>query len=98
MPFYPFRNVATGELREFGMPMLQAPRIGSIVTIGGNRYERLPSLAQIDAGTVRGMFPFASRSLPRKLAGCKHDAKGHPIVRSARHQREIMARLDLEKD
>ena len=99
MPIYPCIDVHSGEEVEVHRPMSAAPRIGQEFPFEGRIVRRVASCHVHEgvAAMVHG-YPYTSNSLPRNLGGCSTDSAGRPIVRSRRHERELMARHGLERD
>ena len=99
MTRYEFIDEETGKIHVYGMPMLQAPKIGEYRTIGGRRLRRIASQSvQADTSPRRSLYPYESNALPRGMAGCPLSPKGKPIIMSKRHEREVAARHELTKD
>lgn len=97
MPLYPFRT-QSGETVELHFAMADAPSIGTTITRDGRRLTRIASDAQIDPAHNRHQYPYVAFNLPRNLPGCGATRIGEPIIRSKRHEREIMARHGYVKD
>lgn len=87
-----------GNVVELTMPMSDAPSIGDTIVRDGKALLRIASLVQVDPATNRSQYPYVSHALPRRLPGCRTDAKGKPIIESKRHERNVMARHGFEKD
>ena len=99
MPIYTCIDVHTCEEVEVHRPMASSPRIGQEFAHEGRTVRRVASCFVHEgvASVVHG-YPYTSNSLPRNLAGCSTDPTGRPIVRSRRHERELMTRHGLERD
>jgi len=56
-------------------------------------FERQISGGVIADAKIRAnaQYPYVSRRLPLRMKNCKHDAYGHPIIESQKHEREICA-------
>lgn len=98
MPSYSFIDESTGESCELVFAMKDAPSIGTTVEVDGKQFVRVANDYQVDPGTNRSQYPYVSNSLPRRLAGCKTDNKGKPIIESRRHERNVMAQHGYEKE
>jgi len=105
MPEYIFQNVATGERTEIFYKMADAPVIGEEIIHNGGIWRRVCEIGrhQINTHPVTSKFPVCSSSLPTTLAddgSCRlgRDKPGgrlKPIIESAKHKRELMAKFDL---
>lgn len=91
MPVYEYR-AEDGETMELLLPM--ADEKPTFIERDGKRFDRVYGAA-IDAGTLAKVhgYPYASRQLPKNMQGVKCDRRGHPIVRSSRHEKELGARF-----
>jgi hypothetical protein len=94
---YEFED-SQGNVVELDMRMSEAPAIGDIITHDGVTLRRIASIPQVDAGTCRGQYPYVSHALPRKLAGCQTTRDGKPIIKSKRHERNVMSQHGYAKD
>lgn len=97
MPLYPFQ-CEDGSKVDLLFSMFDAPSIGTTIERDGKRLTRLASDAQIDPAHNRHQYPYVSQALPRGLPGAPHNRLGQPIVKSKRHERELMARHGYVKD
>ena len=96
---YDFVNDTTGKTVELHYSMADVPSIGEIIEHEGERLRRIAG-CQIDAGIdakVHG-YPYVSSSLPRNLKGCDTNRQGKPIVKSRRHEREVISRHGYSRD
>jgi hypothetical protein len=77
MPEYEFEDVETGEAVDLFFHMREAPEIGSVVTVAGQRLRRVPSREKIQAHVERTEFKCYSQ--PPWTPGADHyDEMGHP--------------------
>lgn len=95
---YLYQNAA-GETREISASMKNPPP--EWVTFGPGEawtqavandplaFTRVYGDVQVDAGTVRSKYPFASSTLPHGLPGCRTDRHGRTIVESKAHEDRI---------
>ncbi len=92
MPLYNFKIAATGEPAELFFTMRDAPAIGSLVTVGGREFVRLPSSPQLK---VAENIHFEASSLPRwdKNAD-SYDAVGKPRFGSKKAVDEYLAKSE----
>lgn len=95
MLLYEFKN-DQGDVIELPFDPAVVPSIGEQVEHppgSGNRYTRIFSGAQIDAGAaaIVHQYPYESVSLEPGWPGCKTGPRGGQVVRSRQHEREIMA-------
>jgi hypothetical protein len=98
VPSYAFIDESTGKSCELVFAMKDAPPIGATVEVDGKRLVRVVSDFQVDPATNRSQYPYVSSSLPRRLAGCKTNSQGKPIIESRRHERNVMAQHGYEKE
>lgn len=105
---YEFIHEPTGEIVEVHFPMGSAPTIGEEILHGGRIVRRIASTKgnEINTHPNSSQYPYVSNALPRTIArdgSCKlvREKKGSrrlkPLVESARHERELMAKFDLVK-
>lgn len=103
MPIYVFETEC-GQQVEKMFPVSDAPRIGDIIDIDGNKCRRVASFMLDGAGIQRKthQYPFVSNSLPKNLRvdGEKvaTDNRGRPIIRSQQHERNILRSIGWERD
>lgn len=74
--------------------MSEAPAVGHVLhceRCGRETLKRVFSVAQVSAAVAVQAhgYPYISRQ-HSGLPGCKEDANGHPIIRSATHEREVV--------
>lgn len=50
------------------------------------------------AAGFAGKYPYVSRRLPKNLAGCETDKRGHSVVMSKRHEADIMSRHGYSRE
>jgi hypothetical protein len=97
---YLFENVETGDLEELDYQMGTAPKIGDVV----DGMRRVPSFVLDAAGVDRitNKYPYVSHRLPSTIRGCKlvktKNGRMKPLIQSRRHELEVMARNDLQRD
>ena len=98
MPVYEFICDQTGEKVERFYKMGSAPE--SFWKPGGHKFRRNWSSVQGVSAQVAAAqkYPYASSRLPRNLKGCPTTKEGKPIISSQTHEREIMARHNLERE
>lgn len=103
MPTYVYRN-AKGEEREIVMRITAAkPRAvtfnpdGSWTEVPEGdplAFKSVISGGQtVNAGPVRNKYPVISRTLPKNLPGCPTDRYGATVIKSRRHEQQIMGRF-----
>lgn len=99
MPQYEF-VADDGQIVEKSYPMRDAPPIGAEITVDGKVFRRVfcgtVDQAGIDRKTHK--YPFVSHALPPYLPGCKHTHTGNNIIRSQRHEREVLARTGYVRE
>jgi len=97
MPIYEFICDQNGEILERFYKMGSAPET---FDREGYRFRR-------NWGSIQGVseqvataqkYPYASNRLPRNMKGCPVTKEGKPIITSQTHEREIMARHNLERE
>lgn len=98
MPMYLFKD-EFGAKHELHFSSEDAPRIGDKILKKQHILVRVPSFHIDTAGISRKThkYPYVSHQLCRKIEGAESNKKGKPVIRSQSHEREIMARHDLEK-
>ncbi len=89
MPNYEFTNQA-GQIVEVYYSMSTVPSVGAEVkhTEHGT-LTRILSSAQVSPNFTTGTYPYVSHTLPRNMPGVRCDAKGHPIISSRKHERNV---------
>jgi hypothetical protein len=95
--FYEFKSLTTGRMIEVNRPMSQAPALGEVIEVDGEKFERVVSMPQVNMQPSHWNYPVASRALPRKLEGCRHNEKGHTIIENKEHERSLCAKHDLRR-
>lgn len=97
---YVFRDEITGAKVDLDFPSASAPKIGKVIRRNGRRLRRIVScrLAVDQIARVAGKYPFRSESLPRGCCPDSQDAKGRPIIRSQRHEREFLPRTGYVRE
>lgn len=110
MPEYTFLNEQTGERFDLFYHMAEVPTIGEEIIHNGQVLRRVASSRFHGKTGALGhldIYPYVSNSLPTTVQGCKmvrerrKDGKlsrPKPLIRSERHEREVMARNNLVKD
>jgi hypothetical protein len=103
MPTYLYQFTGTDETTE----VVQSMRDDHLVEIDGRKVERIicrPELAGVSRTTWG--YPYVSNALPTTLQGCKMVrqkkkngtfSRPKPLIQSQRHEREVMARNDLQR-
>ena len=103
MPIYAFL-AEDGELREEYFPMEGRPHLGETIDRGGKLFTRIfnghLSRARDENWLNGSAYPYVSFALPKNCPpeiAKRKDPKGRPIITSKRHEREVAARMNLEK-
>lgn len=96
MPIYTYIDEDGNEI-DLMKPVSKMDPIGTVIEHEGRKLTRVFCGSIDAAGIARKTwgYPRASEQLPRGLSGCKHDAKGRPIITSRKHERELTARHGL---
>lgn len=103
MPHYDYQFTDTGAVIEVFQSMRDEP----LAEIDGRSVKRVissPQLMGLDTGRRRDKYPYVSNALPTTIQGTKmvrqkrRDgtwSRKKPLIESAKHEREVMARNDL---
>lgn len=94
MPEYPFKK-PDGTITTRVMTMREAPSIGEVVDIDGERCVRVASEFRPQGEAACRQFPYESYSLPDtigKNGDAKLSARGKVIVQSKEHRANICAK------
>lgn len=93
MPTYCFRNLTTGERRELIFPIRKAPRYGQVITVDGDRLERV---LEDTANVVAPFKPYVTHCLPKRTPGFKHAPDGKCVVETAAQERAYAKETGME--
>jgi len=97
MPIYEFICDQTGEKVERFYKMGAAPEW--FLRDGLHFRRNWGSIQGVSAQVAAAQqYPYESNRLPRNLKGCPTSKKGKPIITSQIHEREVMARHNLERE
>ena len=98
MPIYLFTDEDNNNVEHL-MSSSDVPSIGEKRVIDGKECTRKPSFIIDSAGINRKThkYPYVSRTLCRNSEGCETTKGGKPIITSQRHEREVAARHDMDK-
>ncbi len=71
MAMYPFTNVATGETQDFFYHMKEAPSIGAVVEIDGQKWKRGLVTSQLAMAGLKPVDPHSAKDFVRKTGQMK---------------------------
>jgi hypothetical protein len=103
VPTFEFRCERCEKTEERFLPMSKAPAVGEKLASAEccgkplTRIHSVPTLADVQIRVGVAGYPYVSRR-HQDLPGCKETPDGHPIIKSPRHEREIMAQTGLVRE
>jgi len=84
-----------GVLVEVAMPSDDAPDIGAVIERDGRLLKRIASLPPKPTAIWK---PYVSSRLPRNLEGVEKTKDGKAVVRTQAQERNLAARLGMERE